>query len=404
MLLNATSKNQWAWIIVLGFFMLSAAPIQAAEVTHDVNPMKPEKAIQEPASEALLASQNPSQSSTDFLIPDSPLSPVNVEPEKTEPEFSKEADVFEDLTFHPRLIQRAKIQLSQHEAITFESQKIVAESFGNQVVLNLRDQNLTSQTFAGYVLGPFNPRNDYMNVYDDTLGSIEKLIEQALEREEKNAAPSPELAGSLKQAHETFVEFQRRTRMLKAKADEEHESMKIIEALRDHYEGELPDYDDLKVTSEKDRRGDEIKKVVMTLPHSDQGSGTQEKIFSLKLVKEDYQVLEAVEHNAEKKVLLSERYNYDAERQLRRIESTAYYLNGKVKADREERYDSGIQQSRYREEFNPEGKKTRLIREIFDESGKLKSTTDFDYLNGQKHSYLFSPEGQALSSNIEPIQ
>lgn len=404
MLLPVILRNQWVLPVLVAWF-LSSNPLCADEVAgQTITPVLPETSNQAVAPLTVPAAENTLPTSVDFLMPDSPLSTIPAVPESTLPEFSKEADFFEDLTFHPRVVSRGKIQLSQHESITFETQKITAESFGNQIELNLRDQNLTSQTFAGYVLGPFNPRNDYMNVYDDTLGSVEKLIEQAIEREEKNPKTSSELAASLKQAHETVFEFQRRTRMLKAKADEEQASLKLLEALRDHYQGELPDYEEVKFESDQDARGQEIQKVVLRLPWNEKDPAeVSERVISLKLVKEDFQIVEVVDRGAKNQVIVQERYDYDAGRQLRKIQAKAFYLDGKLRTDREERFDNGIRQSRYREEFSPGGQKTRLVREIFYENGILKSTADFDYLKGQKHSYLFSSDGQALSSNIEPI-
>ncbi len=306
--------------------------------------------------------------------------------------------------FPQRLIEHGPWKLSSHESLTFTRDKVETEANGNHVTFDLKDLSLKSVTFVGYVLGPFTPFNDYLDVYFDTVDSIRSLVGRAKAEEDQKSTKDQTLTDGLEQAANLLIEIRKQAVTLKARAQEEEEYLKLMAAIRDYLKGEMPAYDSLTFSKTKNERGTEVWQGKMKMESSPSGQAISIRNFTFQKAKEEYVVLGVVDYNAENHLVAEEHFDYDTSYELRKYQMKAFYQDGHVMRDKETRFDSGVPQSRYLEEFSLAGSRTRFVREIFYDNGMLKSTTDFDYLKSKKYIYEFDLQGKAVNSKVETLQ
>lgn len=314
----------------------------------------------------------------------------------TDEEGQKRKASFADLKFSPYLIQKGEIKISEHESILFEEGGLVARSFGNQVALNFGNQKLMSVTYVGYVLGPFGPDQDYLDVYFQTLDSIQKLFDKLSQKEENK-----ELTGHILNATKTFKEFYSRALKIKDQAAVDQQKMQAEDAIRDFYHGKLPAYEKIEIETGKNS---ETLKAELWFEEEGQKKGiAQKRSVELQKIREEWKVKQAEDVDSFGTVLLKEEISYDVSGKIAQKKTLSYHSNGEMKMDSTIKYQQGIRQRRIYAEFDPTGLKIRHVNETFYDEGSIKTSSDYHYQSGKRYLFQYDPSGKMTASSSQPL-
>lgn len=323
------------------------------------------------------------------------LSPVEEEGIDVEP-FQDEKVLFSDLKFPETLVTKEEIKISSHESVLFLADSIIGKLNDTTIVLDLRDQNLTSLSFAGYLLGPMTPANDYLDIYFQTLDCLDHLM--------ANAKASADFSDqeSFTQAQAVLIDFRERTLRMKELGKEEFLKTNLEEVVREHYFGEMPEYEQIKIVESQKTGARKIRAqtLEMIFEKDPQTGKNAERIFYFEKEKLNNRITRIQDQNTQGKVVNDEKFIYDGPASLKEHQIRTYDADGKKKTEDTIYFQEGTKNRRLYGEFDPAGKRLRQVNESFYEDGSIRTSSDYHDTTGKRYLYRYDSNGRMVSRNV----